>query len=62
MSPGVHSIDMLTLMDVISGYAVNLRYVLCPRLNYGINQCLIDAVFGYNRSVMDVVVHEAIEV
>ena len=29
MSPGVHSIEALTLVDVETGYAMNLRCVAC---------------------------------
>ena len=33
LTPGVHSVDVLTLTDVETGYAVNLRFVV---LHFGI--------------------------
>lgn len=53
LTPGVHSIDMLTLTDVETGYAVNLRYADLSSLD------LATANLGLHvRSVVDIVVHE----
>lgn len=34
LTPGVHSIDTLTLIDIQTGYTMNLRYVSPPPLSF----------------------------
>lgn len=56
LTPGVHSIETLTLTDVETGYAVNLR---CAVLSF---RNLAHADVGLHiRSVVDIVVHEPLE-
>lgn len=51
LQPGVHSIHSLTLMDVETGYSMNLKCVRHYLVAWAGKQIL-------RRSVMDVVVHE----
>ena len=53
LSPGVHSVETLTLTDIQTGYTMNLRYVATD------HDC--GAMLNKNfcgSSVLDVVVHE----
>jgi len=65
VSPGVHTIAALTLMDVESGYSINLRWVRFvggDGFVFVILKCCQTFFFwfsvGGSRSVMDVVVHK----
>lgn len=51
ISPGVHSIDTLTLTDVESGFSTNLRYEF-----YALR--VISDSDHSSSSVLDVVVHD----
>ena len=53
VSPGVHSIDTLTLTDVETGFAMNLRWVFGIEVIYH----AADEWFVC-RAVMDIVVHD----
>ena len=53
LSPGVHSVETLTLTDIQTGYTMNLRYVATD------HNCSTMLNKNYcGSSVLDVVVHE----
>lgn len=56
VSPGVHSIDVLTLTDTETGFSMNLRYAL---IEYRMIISPITLCFSLSfSSVLDVVVHD----